>query len=263
MPVAYSVKTCQRCGKEYEPKSSMQKWCLECRTVAVAEKCRVYQQKLRDKGPHGFKLKTCQRCGHEYQPTTGNQKYCLDCKSLAAKEHLAAKYAMNRDERIAKVRKYAAAHKEKISIRHHTYHKEYAVTHKTELAMRQQIWDRANPEKCRLHCSKRRALKYDNTPINELLTETQWQTLLAKYDGHCAYCGKEVKLTLDHVIPLSKGGKHSIDNVVPACLHCNDSKGARTPEQWLQSLITGHGSDALQSVRAAGPCTGRRMTWKK
>jgi 5-methylcytosine-specific restriction endonuclease McrA len=256
MPVAYrvySVKTCQRCGKEYEPKSSMQKWCLECRPIASAEKARITQQKRRDKGPHGFKLKTCQRCGHEYQPTGRLQKYCPDCKSLAGKERLAAKYAMNRDEIIAKVKKYATAHKEKISIRNHTHHKKYAITHKTEIAMRQQIWDRANLEKCRLYCSKHRALKYDNTPINELLTETQWETLLARYDGHCAYCGKEAKLTLDHVIPLAKGGKHSIDNVVPACIHCNDSKGARTPRQWRRDLRSGNGCRPLELVTAAGP----------
>lgn len=227
----------------------MQKWCLECRPIASAEKARIAQQKIRDAGLHGFRLKTCQHCGHEYQPTAGYQKYCADCKALADKERGVAYYAVHREEIIARVRMYAGSHKEKISIRNHTHHKKYAVTHKTEIAMCLRRWERANPEKCRLHCSKRRALKYDNTPINELLTETQWKTLLARYDGHCAYCGKEAELTLDHVIPLSKGGKHSIDNVVPACLHCNDSKGARTPEQWLQSLITGRGSDASKSVR--------------
>jgi 5-methylcytosine-specific restriction endonuclease McrA len=110
-------------------------------------------------------------------------------------------------------------------------------------------WQKENPEKIAVSGSKRRAAKYANTPLNEMLTSTEWLAILAQADGHCAYCGKEAKLTLDHVIPLAKGGKHAIDNVVPACLHCNASKGARTPEQWLQSLITGGGSDASKSVR--------------
>ncbi|OLP15769.1 HNH endonuclease [Leptolyngbya sp. 'hensonii'] len=45
-------------------------------------------------------------------------------------------------------------------------------------------------------------------------------------DGHaCQYCGSTRKLTLDHVIPKSKGGPHTWDNVVTACEPCNLKKG--------------------------------------
>lgn len=47
----------------------------------------------------------------------------------------------------------------------------------------------------------------------------------------CQYCGSKKRLTLDHVIPRSKGGKHSWDNVVTACERCNSKKGARTPHE--------------------------------
>lgn len=51
-------------------------------------------------------------------------------------------------------------------------------------------------------------------------------------DKHaCQYCGSTKKLTLDHVIPRSKGGKHTWDNVVIACERCNSRKGDRTPQQ--------------------------------
>ncbi len=51
-------------------------------------------------------------------------------------------------------------------------------------------------------------------------------------DKHCCqYCGNTKQLTMDHVIPLSKGGKHSWDNVVTACVWCNNRKGDRTPQQ--------------------------------
>lgn len=51
-------------------------------------------------------------------------------------------------------------------------------------------------------------------------------------DKHaCQYCGSRHKLTLDHVIPRSKGGKHVWDNVVIACEGCNSKKGARTPRE--------------------------------
>lgn len=47
-------------------------------------------------------------------------------------------------------------------------------------------------------------------------------------DNHtCQYCGSTRHLTLDHVIPRSKGGGHTWDNVVTACERCNTSKGSR------------------------------------
>lgn len=49
-------------------------------------------------------------------------------------------------------------------------------------------------------------------------------------DHHtCQYCGSSKHLTLDHVIPLSKGGQHTWDNVVAACQQCNQHKSDRTP----------------------------------
>jgi 5-methylcytosine-specific restriction endonuclease McrA len=58
-------------------------------------------------------------------------------------------------------------------------------------------------------------------------------------DKHaCQYCGSTKQLTLDHVIPRSKGGKHSWDNVVIACEQCNSRKGDRTPHQAGMTLRT-------------------------
>ena len=47
----------------------------------------------------------------------------------------------------------------------------------------------------------------------------------------CQYCGKKSELTIDHIIPRSRGGKDEWDNVAVACLRCNVSKGARTPKE--------------------------------
>lgn len=53
-----------------------------------------------------------------------------------------------------------------------------------------------------------------------------------KRDHHaCQYCGTLKNLTLDHVLPRSKGGKSSWANLVTACQRCNASKGNRTPEE--------------------------------
>lgn len=43
----------------------------------------------------------------------------------------------------------------------------------------------------------------------------------------CAYCGSSENVQLEHVIPLKRGGKHSLDNLVLACKPCNISKNAK------------------------------------
>jgi len=55
---------------------------------------------------------------------------------------------------------------------------------------------------------------------------------LYKRDGNqCAYCGCKKNLTIDHIIPKSKGGDNSWLNLVTCCATCNRLKGDRTPEE--------------------------------
>ncbi len=58
-------------------------------------------------------------------------------------------------------------------------------------------------------------------------------------DNHtCQYCGSNRHLTLDHVMPVSRGGQHKWDNVVTACEKCNQRKSNRTPEEASMLLHT-------------------------
>jgi 5-methylcytosine-specific restriction endonuclease McrA len=52
-------------------------------------------------------------------------------------------------------------------------------------------------------------------------------------DGHtCQYCGKQTRgLTIDHVMPRSRGGQHTWENVVAACVSCNRKKAGHTPDE--------------------------------
>ncbi|MFC1870920.1 HNH endonuclease [Chloroflexota bacterium] len=54
----------------------------------------------------------------------------------------------------------------------------------------------------------------------------------------CQYCGKVIKpLTIDHVIPRFRGGKHVWENVVSACVACNRHKASRTPAEADMKLL--------------------------
>ncbi len=69
-------------------------------------------------------------------------------------------------------------------------------------------------------------------------TAKQWVDKRAEYDQRCAYCFRKPKrLTLDHVVPLSKGGSNAISNCVPACATCNSSKGPKDLRVWLGIVI--------------------------
>lgn len=66
------------------------------------------------------------------------------------------------------------------------------------------------------------------------------QALFARDDHLCLYCGQQFsrfQLTRDHVIPISKGGLDTWENVVTACFHCNSLKANRTPQQAGMPLL--------------------------
>ena len=63
-------------------------------------------------------------------------------------------------------------------------------------------------------------------------SEAEWLILVMRHHGRCSYCGLSGKLERDHVVPLSRGGSDSIENIAPACGYCNRSKKARTPAEW-------------------------------
>lgn len=65
-------------------------------------------------------------------------------------------------------------------------------------------------------------------------TFADWHKVVAEFDSRCAYCMRKMRrLTRDHVVPLFKGGNHTISNIVPACRSCNSSKGTNTLEEWF------------------------------
>ena len=54
----------------------------------------------------------------------------------------------------------------------------------------------------------------------------------------CQYCGKETReLTLDHIMPRSRGGSHEWNNVVSACIPCNHRKAGSTPSEANLKLL--------------------------
>jgi len=72
--------------------------------------------------------------------------------------------------------------------------------------------------------------KYKRIPFKGIMLSRK---NILRRDGHrCQYCGTTAApLTVDHIIPRSRGGKDSWDNLVAACIACNNRKGNRSPER--------------------------------
>ncbi len=80
-------------------------------------------------------------------------------------------------------------------------------------------------------------IKRERRKARELRATQWWKRRLAK--GVCHYCGRATPpgdLTMDHVVPIARGGKSTKGNVATACKECNNAKKQLLPMEWEQYL---------------------------
>ena len=91
-------------------------------------------------------------------------------------------------------------------------------------------WRKNNPEAVQKHRMTRRARKAQNGVYKVFNKE-----LDKLMQASCVSCGSTDQITIDHIIPVSKGGQHSIGNLQSLCKSCNSSKGTKTMSEWKNS----------------------------
>lgn len=67
------------------------------------------------------------------------------------------------------------------------------------------------------------------------LTTKQWEDCKSFFNNCCAYCGSSGDITMDHFIPVARGGESSRDNILPVCHACNSKKQAQDFFEWYPS----------------------------
>jgi 5-methylcytosine-specific restriction endonuclease McrA len=87
----------------------------------------------------------------------------------------------------------------------------------------------------KLTAQRRRARLHDSCSPG--VTPAEWLRICDEFRNEggevvCAYCRKACAATIDHVIPIARGGRDEPTNVVPCCRFCNTSKGARLLSEW-------------------------------
>jgi len=107
------------------------------------------------------------------------------------------------------------------------YERQYREKHRERLRKYNREWLRAHPATMLAGLHRRRARVAES---GGSYTPAEWRALCERYTYTCLCCGRqepEIKLTVDHVIPISKGGSNDISNIQPLCSSCNFRKHAR------------------------------------
>jgi len=143
------------------------------------------------------------------------------------------KYKRNNKEKVAETnRSYYQANKERIAI----VAKCYREANKEELSAKKSEYYKTDAGKIvsRAAWHRREAIKRDNT--DNTVTKATLEVLRKAQDNSCYYCNCDLsalgdyEVHLDHYIPISAGGIHSIGNVVWSCRTCNLEKRATIPD---------------------------------
>ena len=147
--------------------------------------------------------------------------------------YMKTRYQRKREELLAKNAVWRAENQELLAASGQTYYmanrptilaksKVYRTTHLLEILSR----------------NARRRAREKNAPLNDL-THAQWLEIQTAQNHRCYYCGKrrKGKLTRDHLTPLSKGGAHTLHNVIAVCGSCNSRKGTRPAPMLVQPLL--------------------------
>lgn len=220
---------CINCGAEFAPRNSLHKFCSRKCKWTVANKKRSSKTERVCPGcgkdiSEEFASKkycstacrswvkngntelrvlntNCVRCGTQFASFRAGKKYCsVTCKKMAGNERRgpsnAERYLRERDHRLSFAKRYAMLH----------------------------------PEVGQAAKRRRKALLGGNGSYR--FSGKDWKKCLARHGNRCAYCGGTEKLSMDHVVPVTKGGTHGAGNIVPACMSCNASKGNKLLIVW-------------------------------
>jgi len=161
-------------------------------------------------------MKTCTKCG-EMKPDhlfarnktvkSGLSSRCKKCESTRGIE----RYARIKDKAKSQAAEY----------RTNNYEKRIEIERKSRAKNKE----------------KNRPKKNARQSIRNKIVQSKVYTILPRelkkvYNSPCFICGSKENQSIDHIIPLSRGGKHSVGNIMTLCLQCNMSKHARTITEW-------------------------------
>lgn len=179
----------------------------------------------------------CEICGESFEQVRNR----LTCGEACAKKRKSLKYKEWLRQNPTYMKKYKSTDAYKEQAR--AYSRKYREDNLEVVTERFRDWERRNPkhttdwtrrnrEKAREQVRRRRARLAGVD--NRMVTERDIKRLYHRQREVCLYCGTPLgdKYHVDHVIPVSRGGRNAIGNLVLACPACNLSKGDQFVMEW-------------------------------
>lgn len=257
-------RTCAQCGADISTRHARARYCdPKCRKAAEVAKRDPDARRAKDQAKRAERLvqlgpRTCASCGDSIGHRPTHAKYC---RKQCGKR---AELIRDRAIRAERTRAWALANPEYIKrwaaenadLKRAAVRRSY-LRHREVRRADNRAWEARNPGAAKLRAARRRLRKLGSS-AGLVVTSRDVRRLIHRYGGRCAYCGiKPESLHLDHVVPIARGGRHSIGNLLPACQGCNLSKNATPLSVWrhrregARNGRTGHGAqgDTVASTR--------------
>lgn len=136
----------------------------------------------------------------------------------------------NRERYETSVKKYRADNREKLS-KYRSEHRKKNPEHHNKV---RKLWYQKNKGRSNAWCARRRALTNKVVCKNAKAVEAFYKDAKHRKSFTCAYCEKVFteQPDVDHIIPLSRGGPHDVENLCLACERCNTSKKDKLLSEW-------------------------------
>jgi len=179
-------------------------------------------------------MRTCKHCLIS-KPLTDFHKcgkgarlfVCKTCRSILRKSHTALYHLKHANKIKIKTR----ANLKKYNKNRAEAKRLWVQANFAQVSARNKAYKKANKDTINAH-NRMRAAKKRGSYYEKILKKTLKQ-IKESFNNKCAYCGRSGKLVWDHVYPISKGGPHTVENLLPACEPCNLRKHAKLPLQWF------------------------------
>uniref|UniRef100_A0A6H1ZEI5 Putative homing endonuclease n=1 Tax=viral metagenome TaxID=1070528 RepID=A0A6H1ZEI5_9ZZZZ len=202
------IKCCTKCGKvkpitEFSKKETAKDGYRNRCKACIREEYKIYH------------------ATHREEEREFRRRYKTTCPEKV-KEAKRRYRETHREQLIEANRRYKVINQMEIKKRN----KKYQHAHPEKARERQRKYYAAHPEKAKEFNRNHRAKKY--VAIGKGITWEEWENICEKYDNQCLACGKAGELTIDHIVPLSRGGVHDGSNIQPLCASCNAKKGKKT-----------------------------------
>lgn len=234
----YKPKTCAWCGTEFTPNSSRSKYCTPEHYEDAHRKQaldRYYENRRKDPAAIRKRDRAYYEANKERIHKQARKRYKASIEHIHKRDR--AYRQANREKIQRQARAYYENNKARIREYSRAYSREWRAANPEREREQRRRWRANNPDKVGKAAARRAQAELEGNATPELI-EAKWEAS----NGTCCLCGGAIdidlespapmSLTLEHLTPISRGGKHDLDDLGFSHRACNTSKGSKTLEEY-------------------------------